>query len=79
MAKLIDLAKKPQAAPYLSQFRKNEVVGLIQADFEPLIELNDLDFFLKYAESYCRSHNGKYMVAAHNEDGDKGLFLKKVQ
>lgn len=79
MALIIDKNNKKQFDSFKHCFRRNEVLGLILEDFEPLISIKDLTMFLNVAKQYAESHSDDYKIAIHEEDGNKGLFLSKAR
>lgn len=78
MALIVDKNNKKQFDAFKHCFRKNEVLGLILEDFEPLITAKDLMTFFNAAKQYVDTHSGDYRFAVHEEDGNKGLFLIKI-
>ena len=79
MALIIDKNNKKQFDAFKYCFRKNEVLGLILADFEPLIRIEDLGSFQIAIAQYIKAFPGSYAIATHEEDGNKGLFLTKIR
>lgn len=79
MALTIDKKNERQFNAFRYCFRKNEVLGLILEDFEPMISIGDLNSFQNTIASYVKSNPGSYKVAVHEEDGNKGLFLTKLR
>lgn len=79
MALIVDKNNKKQFDAFKYCFRKNEVLGLILEDFEPLMSIKDMMAFFNAAKQYIETHSGDYRFAAHEEDGNKGLFLTKIR
>lgn len=79
MALIVDKNNKKQFEAFKHCFRKNEVLGLILEDFEPLITFKDYIRFNNITTEYIATHSGDYRFAVHEEDGNKGLFLTKIR
>lgn len=79
MALTIDIRNKKQFDAFKHYFRKNEVLGLVLEDFEPMISVRDLNSFQNAIAAYVNSNPGSYGVSVHEEDGNKGLFLSKIR
>lgn len=78
MALIVDKNNKKQFDAFKHCFRKNEVLGLILEDFEPLLRIEHLHDFQKVIDKYIKGSLGGYAIAIHEEDGNKGIFLTKI-